>query len=46
MIDERDLRIDMFSTAAASGYREGVFLLTHIPTGLWVREDLVGEGPR
>ena len=37
MIDPKDVRIDLYSTAAPSGRREGVLLLSHMPTGKAVR---------
>lgn len=39
MIDSKDIRTDLYSTAAPSGQREGTLRLTHMPTNKMVQAD-------
>jgi protein subunit release factor A len=37
MIEPKDIRVDLYSTAAPTGQREGILLLSHMPTRKVVR---------
>lgn len=39
MINDKDLRIDIYNTSAGAGLNSGILILVHVPSGCSVREE-------